>query len=73
MQRAKADDQNLNERSMPKIEASGRHILKNRRMVAESPVKGLSSKKIKQELIPHGNEDEDDNNNDNVMSSKTKL
>ena len=55
------------------MEASGRHILKNRRMVAESPVKGLSSKKIKQELIPHGNEDEDDNNNDNVMSSKTKL
>ena len=58
---------------MPKIEASGRHILENGRMVAESPVKGLPSKKIKQELIPHDNKDEDDNNNDSVMSSKIEL
>ena len=36
-------------------------------------MKGLPSKKIKQELIPHDNEDENDNNNDNVMSSKTEL
>ena len=41
----------LNERSMPKIEASGRHILKNRRMVAESPVRGLSSKKMSENLF----------------------
>ena len=53
----------LDQRSKSKMEASGRQILKKGRVVAESPMKRLPSKRLKQELIRHDNED--DNGYDN--------
>lgn len=50
----------LDERSRSKVQASGRQALKKGRVEAESPMKRLPSKKLKQDFIRFNDDDNDD-------------